>query len=327
MLDALLKLYPAADSPIATPVSLGNAGGGSGARLWRFETGIGPHVARAWPIDGPGPDALVAIHRQLARLSPLDFIPIPRPTRDGRTLVVLDGRAWEIAPWLPGDPDRSEPPAVPRVRAGFAGLAAVHDRLGVEGSVGPSPGLHARLDEIRSLLSGGLTSIEAAIGIAHDVPGIDMAARWTTAARAGLPDLLTRLTREAATPVPIQPVLRDARGVHFLFVADRLTGVVDFGAMGRDTPAADLARLLGDCVGRDPVTRRVAIEAYSSIRPLSPVESRMIAVFEEANAWLGPLRWIRWGFVDRRPFDDPDAVRSGLARTTGRLAAWLTSAR
>jgi Ser/Thr protein kinase RdoA (MazF antagonist) len=322
MSDALtrfLSLYPAHARPALSPVSMGNAGGGSGARLWRFESGIGPLVARAWPPDGPGPAALAQIHRWLANAADLDFVPVPLETRDGRTLVEIDDRRWELAPWCRGVSDPGRPPSVVRLRAAFAGLAAFHQRLAFSATFGPSPGLGARLEEADELLRSELSRIRQVVTNSPPDSIRDTAIRWEGLARDGLPSVAARLRREASVAIALQPVLRDARPEHFLFEDDHLTGLVDFGAMGIDAPAADLARLLGEWTGRDLVARSEALAAYTSIRPLEPREAELIDVFAESAAWLGPARWVRWHFLEHRPFDDPDAVRRGLERALDRL--------
>ncbi len=321
----LLSLYPARARPLAPPIPLGNAGGGSGARLWRFDSGLGPLVARAWPVDGPGPSALRRIHAWLARLVDLDFIPVPLASRDGRTLVVLDGACWDVSPWRPGVADPSRPPARGRLRAAFAGLAAVHQRLAPDSTRGPSPGLVARLTEAETLLASELSSLESAIRRTPADSTHSSALRWIALARDGLPGLVGRLRREAPVAIPLQPVLRDARPDHFLFEGDRLTGLIDFGAMGIDSPAADLGRLLNEWVGPDRATLAESLDAYDANRPLDPTEVTRIDVFAESAAWLGPARWIRWHYAEGRRFDDPDAVRLGLDRSLGRLLERLTS--
>ena len=59
-----------------------------------------------------------------------------------------------------------------------------------------------------------------------------------------------------AVLIRLQPALRDARPEHFLFEDDRLSGLVDFGAMGVESVAADLARLIGEWFDGDPDARR-----------------------------------------------------------------------
>jgi Ser/Thr protein kinase RdoA (MazF antagonist) len=318
-LTRLLSLYPAHARPILLPASLGNAGGGSGARLWRFESGIGPLVARAWPPDGPGRVSLTQIHSWLASVADLDFVPVPLATRDGRTLVEIDDRLWEVTPWCRGSSDPRRPPSVGRLRAAFAGLAAFHQRLAFSATLGPSPGLGARLDEAEGLLRSELGRIRQVLTNSPADPTRDTAIRWETLARDGLPSVATRLRREAPAAIGLQPVLRDARPDHFLFDGDHLTGLIDFGAMGVDAPAADLARLLGEWTGRDLVARSGALEAYTANRTLGPSEVELIDVFAESAAWLGPARWVRWHYLKHRPFDDPDAVRRGLDRAMDRL--------
>ncbi len=329
MLDTLTRLtelYPAQARPLVPPVPLGNAGGLSGARLWRFESGAGPMVARAWPPDGPGPDALRTIHGWLARLTDLDFIPAPVATLDGRTLIDLDGRSWEVAPWRPGSADRSRPPPPARLAIAFSALAAVHQRLAFESTRAPSPGLATRRAEATGLLASELAQIESVVRRNPNDPLAGSALRWIALARDGLPALVARLGREASIAIRIQPVLRDARPDHFLFVDDRLTGLVDFGAMGPDSPAADLARLIGEWIGSDRSARSGALDAYAAVRPLDASETRLIDVFADSAAWLGPARWVRWHFVDRSTVSTSRTppVSGWNARSEG---SWSGSAR
>ncbi len=318
-LSHLVGLYPAQARPLGPPAPIGNAGGLSGARLWRFDSGMGSMVARAWPLDGPGPDSLRRIHSWLARLADLESIPIPLRAIDGRSLIVIDGVCWELVPWCPGSPDTSRPPSSDRLRAAFSALAAVHQRLAFESTEAPSPGLAARLAEASGLLASELTQIESVVRREVNDPLAGPALRWIALARDGFPQLVARLRREASAPVPVQPVLRDARPDHFLFIGDRLSGLVDFGAMGLDSPAADLARLIGEWIGMDLAARSAALDAYAAVRPLRAIDARLIDVFADSAAWLGPARWVRWHFLEQRYFDEPDAAATGLERALGRL--------
>jgi homoserine kinase type II len=99
-----------------------------------------------------------------------------------------------------------------------------------------------------------------------------------------------------------------------------VTGLIDFGAMGIESVAADLARLLGDWVGADTGLRAEALDAYASIRPLAAVEIALIDVFEDSSALLGAGHWVRWHFLEGRTFDAPSAVAAGIERGLERLA-------
>jgi Ser/Thr protein kinase RdoA (MazF antagonist) len=316
---AVLSRYPALDRPTSDPSPLGNAGGFSGARLWRFSSGRGTLGLRAWPVDGPDRSGLSTIHAWLSRSSDLGFLPEPIPTLDGSTMVEAEGRLWELTPWMPGEADLDRPPASGRVRAMFTGLAAFHARLASMRSVGPSPGLAARIVELDRLLLGEFDALGRAMARVPGDPRSSMVRDWIDRARPRTPRLLGSLRIASTQIVPLQPCLRDARPDHFLFEGDRLTGLVDFGAMGRDAVAGDLARLLAEAIGPDRSARALALAAYEAIRPLDGAEIALVDDFERANALLGPGRWARWHFLERRTFDDPDAAARGLRRGLERL--------
>jgi len=313
-------VYPATVRPTSPLRPLGNAGGFSGASLWRFESARGPLVIRAWPVDGPDPAMIARIHAWLARGDDLGFVPAPIATVDGRALVLSGGRAWEVAPWMPGAADLSRPPCLARLRAAFGGLAAFHARLSSDRTEGPSPGLLARARESDALLAGDFARLERAIAHSRGDPRAELAGHWVDRARGLAPGVLGRLRPASARSIPLQPCLRDARPDHFLFEGDRLTGLVDFGAMGRETVAADIARLLGEVGGSDRPVRSEAIAAYESIRPIAPAELAAIDPFLLANALLGAGHWARWHFLEGRTFEDPGAVAQGLRRGLDRLA-------
>lgn len=318
-LRAVLSRYPSWARPTSDPEPLGNAGGFSGARIWRVATARGILAARAWPVDGPDRAALSRLHALLAGAGGLGFLPVPIPAMDGRTVVAAEGLLWEVAPWMPGSADLSRPPAPARLRSMFAGLGAFHARVGSDRLEGPSPGLAARSADLERLLFGEFDAIAGASARSPADPRSALARAWLDRARPMAPGLLDRIRRAAACPVVLQPCLRDARPDHFLFEGDRLTGLVDFGAMGRDAVSGDLARLLAEAVGPDRAARAEALAAYDSARPLAGSEAALIDDFERANALLGAGRWARWHFLERRTFDDPEAVARGLRRGLDRI--------
>ncbi|GAC1475684.1 MAG: hypothetical protein NVSMB9_28630 [Isosphaeraceae bacterium] len=318
-LRAILSRYPAAARPTSEPQSLGNAGGLSGSRLWKYPSGIGPLVARAWPVDAPPRAALQEIHGWLSGVSCLGFVPIPLRGLDGQTLYERAGGQWEVVPWMPGTPESAPPSSAGRVRSAFAALAAFHQRLATDRSQGPSPGLLARFREVEWLLAGGLQELDRLLAHSGSDPLRGIARRWVQAARIASPRVLEILSRAIPLQVDRQPCLRDVRPEHFLFQEDRVTGLIDLGAMGLETVSADLARLLGDWLGPHPEQRSMALSAYSSIRPLGATETTLIDVFERSSALLGGGHWIHWHFVEARRFDEPEAVAKGLENALRRL--------
>src|SRR5947209_4161414 len=102
---AVLRRY-AGVCPWPALFPLGNAGGFSGARLWRVTGGEDFFCLRAWP---PSADArhLEEIHRLMgaARAAGLAFVPAVFPAADGRSWVADAGRLWELTAWMPGRAD------------------------------------------------------------------------------------------------------------------------------------------------------------------------------------------------------------------------------
>jgi len=319
--DEILARYPSWVQPRSPFESLGGAGGQSGARLWRYGSEHGLLVLRAWPADGPGRKHLEQVHDWLFKLAELGFIPVPIRDRAGRSLQDYEGRLWEIAPWLAGTAAVPNPPGSGRLRASFAGLAALHHQLGDEQTEAVSPGLRRRYETVTQLVQGGFDVLEASV---HREAGFlaehgEAARRWLLLARALAPLLLDPLLHASGQVSRLQPCLRDARPEHFLFDGDRLSGLVDFGAMGVDSVAGDLARLIGEWLEGDKRARGEALAAYEGIRPLQPAETNLIGVFESSADLLIGERWLRWHYLENRRFDDSQAVSKGLARGLKRL--------
>jgi homoserine kinase type II len=318
-LRSLLASYPPHLQPEGPVVRLGPAGGLSGAWLWRFRAAVGELVCRAWPAEGPDEARLAAIHGWLGRCRGLSFVAVPFSARDGRTYRRLAGRFWELAPWLAGEPDLSDPPGRGHVEAAFGALAALHRRLVDIPTVRPSPGLGRRVCELDELLAGGFKRIRATIEAHPGDPLVELGHRWLAFAGTTLPGLLPELRDRARLAVPLQPCLRDTRPDHFLFQGEALSGLVDYGAMAIDSVAGDLARLLGEWLpGREDL-RAAALAAYRDVRPLDESEAALIAAFEAAADVLIAGHWIRWHFQEQRQFDDPEAVPRGIEKGLARL--------
>ncbi len=221
-----------------------------------------------------------------------------------------------MTPWLDGEPDLSVPPDVKHIQLAFTGLASFHQRLALEQVQAESVGLRQRHEEIRQLVEGGFDRLETAIvrDGDSDTSRRQAALEWLSLARRQAPLLLEPLRRASRNVVRVQPTLRDARPEHFLFKDDRLSGLVDFGAMGVESVAGDLARLLGAWLDGDSAARLLALATYERVRPLDSTESGLIAVFEAGTALLIGERWVRWHYFEHRSFDDPQAVSTGLER-------------
>ncbi len=322
-LRELLDRYPTQVRPRTPPLNLRNAGGMSGSNLWRFDTDIGPLLARAWPPEIVDPAPLERTQRWLASISDLPFIPSAIPSADGSKLISIRGRFWEITPWLTGSPDLGTSPERDHVRAAFRALAIVHERLKhqPDASTGPSPGLGRRLNELDHWIGGGFNRIEVVLLANPSEPRRELALRWLRLARSVAPQIRNMLETASRTVLTLQPCIRDTRRDHFLFQDGELSGLVDFGAMGVDCVVGDLSRLMIDwfeeIAGLELEAQAMA--AYEEIRTIGQAERRLMRVFKESALFLGPGHWVRWHFVEGRDFEDPDAVHRGLNRGVERF--------
>jgi len=296
---------------------MGNAGGLSGARLWRFDSVIGLLVARRWPEEWTSREHVERIAGWLARADRLPFVPIPIKARDGRPVQEAGGTLWAVEPWKAGAAATS--PSPERVRSAFAAIARFHLAMGEVTPGSTSPGLASRVREIGSLIAGDLDSWTKIVNRAQASRARDLARRWLMLAARLAPVILPEARRAASTPIATQPVIRDARPEHLLFEGDRVSGLVDFGAMGRDAVSTDLARLLGEWFAPGSPMRTEARTGYESARPLSPEEEAMIPVFERTAALLLGSRWVRWGLIEPRAFDDTSTIERGLTRAIERI--------
>jgi Ser/Thr protein kinase RdoA (MazF antagonist) len=319
-LHELLARYPTNLQPLSELESLGGAGGYSGAQFWRFRAPAGQLVLRSWPPGWPARSQLERIHHWLALTAGTGFTPVPFRDHRQQTIQEFQGRLWELTPWLPGAADSARPPVFEHIEAAFSGMAALHMRLACESTVGVSPGLTQRRDTVAHLIAGGFDTIESAVSHQATSPAEAAAARrWLLPARSAAPAVREMLDRAARLVLDLQPCLRDARSDHFLFDGDRLSGIVDFGAMDVDCVSGDIARLIGEWAGGPPATRALAQKAYERVRPLAPTEISLIGVFESSADLLIGERWLRWHYLESRVFEDPQAVAKGLARGLKRL--------
>jgi homoserine kinase type II len=106
-------------------------------------------------------------------------------------------------------------------------------------------------------------------------------------------------------------VFRDVWADHVFFDRKQpalVTGFIDLHAAGVDTPATDIARLLGSWKSPWPgdggwATRwEPAIAAYENLRPLSAAERKAVPLFHASAVVLGLDNWFRWVLEEGRSF-------------------------
>src|SRR5262245_14403510 len=124
---AVLGQFPAASGAIVTP--LGNAGGFSGARLWRVQGDGGDFCLQAWPAREAEPQRLAWMHALMrrAREAGLVVVPAVEPTAGGVTWVEHASLRWDLTSWMPGRSDLHERPRAGRMRTACTALALLHN--------------------------------------------------------------------------------------------------------------------------------------------------------------------------------------------------------
>lgn len=324
------RWFPAARCRISPLPSAGL----SGSPVWLVEPeeplDVAPRrfvlkgFAETWPRE-----RAESIHRWMAaaRRAGVGAVPanLEVAAADGAepTTIAADGngRCFEMTPWHPGQPVAAPPPR--QATSALETLARIHVALreagGDEETPTASPPAWARRAEaLRGVIArgwdkppkGSLSSLQAAVADRR------RAAAAILRDQGGL-SYLSRLAAVVPPAVPLQPVLRDVWQAHVLFVGGEVSAVIDWHAAGIDTPATDLARLLGSwegprsaTVGADSlsVVWGEALEAYRAIRPLSREELALIDLLHLAGVVGGLHHWFTWVLDENRDFSDPSLV-------------------
>lgn len=320
----VLSHYPVAAHPVSIDC-LGNAGGFSGARLWRVSTSKQVLCLRRWPAEHPKLERLLLIHHVLRSISGngLNYLPAPIETRSGDTYVDHQGHLYELTPWLPGTADFQQNPTDLRLQAALRATAQFHLLAavtpGFEQFAGLSPGLAERRTQVSSLRESDLKRLENAVRGASSPKLVPLAREVLALATPLLPEIERALRVAEETPLPLQPSIRDLRSDHFLFEGDTLTGLVDFGSLRVESPVGDVARGLGSLVGDDHSRRASGLAAYEAIRPLHDQEWAVLSVFDHSEVVLSSLNWLDWIFCQGRQFEDQAAVLARIEQLVRRL--------
>jgi Ser/Thr protein kinase RdoA (MazF antagonist) len=284
----------------------------SGAQFWRVESLGGMHVLRRWPSEHPTPERLRFIHAVLFHAADhgVPFLATPIRTTAGESFVRFDGHLWELAPWMPGTADYELSPNQQKLAAAMTTLAKFHSTVdgfperGLRQVAGAPPAIARRLSRLRELSHRGTDDLAKAIDIDTWPELAPLARRFLGKIPSLLPSAIGQLAPFANIILPVRPCLRDIWHDHVLFIGDEVTAIIDYGAMNIDTPATDVARLLGSLVGDDEAGWHAGMKAYCANRALSADEERAAYALDASSTILAGCNWLRWTYTDGRQFDD-----------------------
>lgn len=228
-------------------------------------------------------------HALMARLCEQNF-PAPHliPTRDRETLLVLDGRSYEITPYIDAkDYDPSHPDQIRSV-----GEVLAHYHRAIKGFPAP-PGDHAPRYSGHDVMALSERLLE------RDVMGdlYDMLMWYDLRAAK-----LRNLTLEPYARLPHLVIHGDVHRDNLLFQNDEVVALLDYDQAAWDARIADIADLVvgftTDCtstsniitwgVYKGPIAVECATEllaGYNSVFPLTEPEITMLPVIIEL-LWL-----------------------------------------
>jgi len=270
---------------------------------------------------------LLEIHRLLERVNHRGVrqVPVPIAAVSASTVVEVDGRLWQLEPWMPGQADFRDAPTDRRLESAMQVIAQWHmaatssDRRPTPAQpTGPSPTVGERADLIGDYQSR-LPAIEDTLGRETDERFRDAGVRITAQFRRMSQDIAGQLASVRSAEVPLQPCIRDLWHDHLLFSGKELTGLIDFGAVRTDTVACDLSRLLGSLFGNDSDGWRRALAAYESVRPLQDNEAALLQPLDHSGVLLSGMTWLKRRCLLRSEIPDIDRVSERLESIAERL--------
>jgi homoserine kinase type II len=219
----------------------------------------------------------------LARNAGLSFVPRIFEFNNQKTVIRHDNANWDIAEWMPGKADFHSNSKIERLIDACEALKQLHYSWSSESAMrfqfitqGQSINVAYRI----LMLSNPLFySLKNTIN--------DPTWRSVTdhIERARVPVL--RRLEAWQKPMPLQWCIRDIWHDHILFDGDRVTGIIDYGTVRIDTPATDVARMLGDLVG----DRRDLWELGASQFPDYPRD--LILALDLAGTLGSAIHWLR----------------------------------
>ena len=321
MLSTILSTYPLDCQPETTEF-LGNAGGFSGALLWKLKTVRGMLCLRRWPANHPSPTSLRWIHDVLAQVASQGFelVPVPIQCLHGNTFLLADGHLWELTPWMPGEANYHHDPTPRKLKSAMRTLAEFHRAASdIQVSSGVSRGVLERLEFTQKLLDGELQRWQERISQATGNVHFDRCGEILRRATPLLPALRSVLQPAAKITFSLQACLRDIWHDHVLFRREEVAGLIDFGAMRIECVAGDVARLLGSLASDEQDSWEEGLASYEQVRPLSSEERRVLLPFDQANVVLSGMNWVRWLIVERRTFENSQTVDQRLDAILSRL--------
>jgi Ser/Thr protein kinase RdoA (MazF antagonist) len=296
---------------------------------------------RGWPPDSLQRERLLGLHRLLEHIykSGVKQVPVPVKSKFGTTLYAEASQFWQLEPWMPGRADFSSDPSDARLRNAMTVLAQWHEaaaRFEPRASEAnwfksvaaeTSPTVEDRLGRIERYYTQDARSLRATLGQTTSLGSwgddfselIQLSRRILDAFDQSVEAIGSELQSYRDVKFRLHPCLRDVWHDHVLFEGERVTGLIDPNAAKTETPATDLARLLGSFLGDDSDRWQVALAAYRSVRPLSEREAKVARVIDRSTVLLSGMTWLERLFVHQENYASPRRILDRLQQIVARL--------
>jgi Ser/Thr protein kinase RdoA (MazF antagonist) len=294
--------------------------GWSGGQVYRVQTSLGIGALRSWPIK-THPERIHAIHtaQLAARTAGMLVVPAPVLARNGSKTILWQDRWWELVDWRPGQPLPPREPShrnldqvadtlhqwyqavrLPEVANALTHFCPSESINGVLlRQPAPSPGILRRLEILEQ--EENATPIDAA---RLPVTERELAERTAQTLDQKRP-WFHRLTEHANSVFQLELCLRDVHREHLLFHNEQVSGLIDFGSIGFDTPAIDLARYLSSFETFPIDWLEQSSPSLAAIQdPALDVRSwaDLITILAITGAVASCLHWRRWLITENRTF-------------------------
>jgi Ser/Thr protein kinase RdoA (MazF antagonist) len=309
------------------------AGGFSGQPVWLVAADGRQFVLKAFSA-AMSPERARWIHARMrqARAAGISEVPAVQVADDGDSIVAAGGCSWELLDYVVGL--QCSHPTLEQTAAALAVLARVHAAASEQPVRGVSRAFAERIAAAQRLTERPWTHLLAAAARSPATPlWSAVRERLLAAGRNWTQSSGDRwLALGAALECPIvsgQWVLRDIWSEHVLFApgsAARVAGLIDYHASGVDTPATDVARLLGSWMEAEaslPDWWASRLAAYEAVRPLSAAERRGIPFLAASGVVFGLDNWFRWILEEGRQFASTAQVLGRVDRLMVALPASL----
>jgi len=334
----------------------GSNGGYSGGRIWKLTSKSDPNQSyclKQWP-----PADAKQSKRQQNQISlinqflnhvtdsqnPLCILPTPIQSKTGLPWVDKGGRITELQLWIPGRPTFWEDPTDEKLINACRMLARIHQAAEsyaprrehttnlppfrkVQNAaindvplIGTPPGIDRRIEFIDEL-NGDLRNRIGQIANRPNRLGLIPKNLLQNFDRLNA-NLRSELSTLSQLKFKLQFCIRDLWHDHLFFRGEKVSGIVDFGALAIDSVAADLSRMLGSLIGNETSKWQMGLQEYSSIRELSDAERQLISVYDRSTTMLAGMNWLKWILLENRTFESLEPIKERIQRLLNRLAQW-----